>query len=448
MSLEAFHQLGQTVGARLRAARQAKKYTQSQLAHPEFSVSYISAIERGQIQPSLRALEILTKRLGISPTDVLPQQKQAVVELSSPPDKKSVQEGTRDLSILEARLAFCQGTPEQVIDLLRTLLVDEKRRNTLLYILLGQAYLQSGYIQESEQALSEATALLQETPDYLVARLLSLQSLVYMAAHNTNRALTLQHESLAMLERATHSDVFLLARLYNNLGQQYSHLEQWKQAEETFNQAQALLENHTTYKQVEQTYWDLLLTHKEREEWSEAAYNGYKCLLAEAQASWPLLKSEIQHALNRALLMSSPEEAYDYLLAETQKADQQHNALGQASAHVYLASWFAERKQLDKAEFHARAALKLADSSAPTTILADAYVLLGELAYQRQDYLEGDQAFEQGLNMLKRLGRDQDLIEHLTAYANLLEGRNQISRAIVYWKQAYEYRQRNREDPL
>lgn len=42
-------QLGKSVGAKIRAVRQSLKYTQSQLATPEFSVSYISAIERGQI---------------------------------------------------------------------------------------------------------------------------------------------------------------------------------------------------------------------------------------------------------------------------------------------------------------------------------------------------------------------------------------------------------------
>ncbi len=39
----------QTVGARIRAACQAKRYTQSKLAGDNFSVSYISAIERSQI---------------------------------------------------------------------------------------------------------------------------------------------------------------------------------------------------------------------------------------------------------------------------------------------------------------------------------------------------------------------------------------------------------------
>ncbi len=46
---QASSKIGKSVGEKLRAARLAQHYTQSQLAAPDFSVSYISAIERGQI---------------------------------------------------------------------------------------------------------------------------------------------------------------------------------------------------------------------------------------------------------------------------------------------------------------------------------------------------------------------------------------------------------------
>ena len=70
----AHQQMGKSVGARLKEARLAKKYTQSQLAAGDFSVSYISAIERGQIHPSLRALEIFALRLGLTSKDLLVPQ--------------------------------------------------------------------------------------------------------------------------------------------------------------------------------------------------------------------------------------------------------------------------------------------------------------------------------------------------------------------------------------
>src|SRR5205085_927813 len=63
--------IGKVVGARLREVRKARKLTQSQLAGDDFSVSYISAIERGQIHPSLRALEIFAHRLGLSSKELI-----------------------------------------------------------------------------------------------------------------------------------------------------------------------------------------------------------------------------------------------------------------------------------------------------------------------------------------------------------------------------------------
>src|SRR5260370_18832821 len=51
------------VGTNIREVRTKLGLTQAQLASPEFSISYISAIERGKIRPSLKALSILAKRL-------------------------------------------------------------------------------------------------------------------------------------------------------------------------------------------------------------------------------------------------------------------------------------------------------------------------------------------------------------------------------------------------
>src|ERR1700731_1951013 len=101
--------IGQSVGAKLRIARLAKKYTQGRLAQPDFSVSYISAIERGQIQPSIRALEILAKRLGVSTSELLPRPGQLAIELSQALGNTSLSSEERDLQLLEAQIALYQG---------------------------------------------------------------------------------------------------------------------------------------------------------------------------------------------------------------------------------------------------------------------------------------------------------------------------------------------------
>src|SRR5215472_8690431 len=96
--------IGKSVGEKLRAARIAQHYTQSQLAAPDFSVSYISAIERGQIHPSLRALEILAGRLGLTPTELLPNYPQQEEYLRFPANLTEQDEDEVEFALLEAHL--------------------------------------------------------------------------------------------------------------------------------------------------------------------------------------------------------------------------------------------------------------------------------------------------------------------------------------------------------
>src|SRR5579859_1879410 len=59
------------IGQRVRRARLSRNLTQSELAKGDFSVSYISAVERGQIRPSLGALERLATRLQVPLSELL-----------------------------------------------------------------------------------------------------------------------------------------------------------------------------------------------------------------------------------------------------------------------------------------------------------------------------------------------------------------------------------------
>src|SRR4249920_223553 len=101
--------IGQTVGAKLRAARLARKLTQSQLAQPDFSVSYVSAIERGKINPSLRALEIFAQRLGVSSSDLLSKQTGQALQGFSGKDAANANMQDAELQLLEAQLLILQG---------------------------------------------------------------------------------------------------------------------------------------------------------------------------------------------------------------------------------------------------------------------------------------------------------------------------------------------------
>src|SRR5215475_11402338 len=61
----------EALAGRLRAARLAAHLTQQELAGERFSKSYVSAIERGKMVPSLQALSYLAEKLEVSLSHIL-----------------------------------------------------------------------------------------------------------------------------------------------------------------------------------------------------------------------------------------------------------------------------------------------------------------------------------------------------------------------------------------
>jgi len=454
MPSDSLNQRGQTVGARLRAARQAKKYTQNQLARPDFSVSYISAIERSQIQPSLRALEILAQHLGLSARDLIPPPEQMARELSMTKGSDASSDMERELLLLEAQLHIHRGNPEQAIDLLRPLLKEAggKHRGVIVRYILGRAFLGKGLLQESEQQLMEAAQQAYETRDPFYPCILGLQIAVYTAMRNAEQAAQAERAGLHFLEQqAERSEAtnngFFLAQLYSSLGQYYLHQEQIEKAAGMFAQALTALRDRTFQQGLPVTYSRLMQVYKEKEEYLLAALNACKSLLADFQAGLTGVRSRIQHALGKTILENAPDEAYAYLSGLIQESEQ-HDPLSRASACVHLATWFLEHDRLDEAELYSCQAWKLAEPFGETIIGADALFLRGELAYRHQDSGTGEQCFESGLLLLEHLGEEESLVKYLTRYAQLLEENSSIHKAVIYWKRAYEKSQKSRAIPL
>jgi transcriptional regulator with XRE-family HTH domain len=102
-----------TLGDRLRMARYAANLTQEELASGNFSKSYISAVERGKMTPSIPALRFLAARLDVSLAYLLgedfPNQEQPPAEVASL-EPASSQEPS-----LEDQLAQCFEDTEHLL---------------------------------------------------------------------------------------------------------------------------------------------------------------------------------------------------------------------------------------------------------------------------------------------------------------------------------------------
>ncbi|MHB8599394.1 MAG: helix-turn-helix domain-containing protein [Ktedonobacteraceae bacterium] len=443
MSPDSSHsQMGQSVGAKLRAARLARRYTQSQLAAPDFSVSYISAIERGQIHPSLRALEILARRLDLNSSHLLPDRSQSDDGVPTPALSRDGDE--MDLALIESQIAILQGNAQQAIPRLSRLPHKGMKSAQQLRqcLLLGWAYLLTDQLPESEQSLLDVEKHAKEqhnTPTLLHA--LYLLGQVYTAMYNHEQAQQGYERCLAEMEQAVPLDPFLQSQVYNLLGQEYAAQEQIETAIEKFKRAIAIAEELTDVAYLQTVYQQICTHYANTQEYLLATIYAYKCLHLQRKNVLPL-KSEIYHNLGRAMMKKNQEEARSYLEQVLLQESILQDTLTQASLMERMGEWYLLHKQVDQAEEYVQKASELAVHAGDSLIAVEALLLLGRITYARSQYDLSDTHFVQGLDMLERLNISDELSEQSALYARMLEERGKEREALTWYRRAFESHRR------
>jgi len=436
-------QMGRSVGAKLKEARLAKKYTQSQLAGTDFSVSYISAIERGQIHPSLRALEIFAMRLGLTSKDLLTPQ--ASGGAGAMPARKGLSSAEEvDWRTLVAQVAIGQGNYQEAILQLQELLAHKltNSQEILVRYLLALAFSRSNRWQESENALSEALSLARDGHNHIRAQLLFLQGVAQSSLQDHSQGLALHQRSLELLESLKSPDAFYIGEVYSQLGLHYLRLDKADEAQAMLLKA---LEATDTLNQSEHLaiYWQSCRQFVESGDYTQASLNAYQCLHLLNELENQQRRSELFHALGRAMLASKQSDTRAYLEHALVQPEVLQDQQALASAHVHLATWLLEHDEVAEAKKHAQKALALLSSSATDSIIAaDAHIVAGKIEYAQKRYKAGDTHFEAGLEMLERLNCREDLADNAAHYAQLLESHGDVHRAVSYWKKAFDSRQR------
>jgi tetratricopeptide (TPR) repeat protein len=435
-------QMGRSVGAKLKEARLAKKYTQSQLAGNDFSVSYISAIERGQIHPSLRALEIFAIRLGLSSKDLLvPQAPGGSAATFTPRGMSSADE--IDWRVLTARVMIEQHNYQKAILQLQELLALKLTREQEIPVryLLALAVSMGGMWQESENALSEALRLARDGHSHLYARLLLLQGVAHSSLQDHNLGLALHQQSRELLESSPDQDVFYKSDVYSQLGLHYLRLDRPAEAQEMLSKAVDATDNLSTPERIE-SYRQSSRQFSESGDYMQATLCLYKCLLLLGRQEAEQRRSELFHALGKAMLASNRSDTRPYLEHALEQPEALQDAQSRASAHIHLAAWLLEHDEPSAARKHAQEARALLSPATDSIIAADAQVISGKIDYAQKRYKAGDAYFEAGLAMFERLNNREDLADNAALYAQLLEQHGDVHRAVAYWKKAFDSRKR------
>lgn len=440
--------IGKSVGEKLRTARIAQHLTQSQLAAPDFSVSYISAIERGQIHPSLRALEILATRLGLSSTQLLPNRSQAEDRANSLFPLPEREEEEIDLAFIEINVSLHEGqTAHALAQLNRIPLKRLKRPQFLRHrFLTGWSHFKNAQYQQAEYVFNEALQIAKELNDhYLTLRILYLLALAYNAMRNYSQALLSFQRCLNALETSPIPvDPFFTTQLHMQIGQYYAQQENLDLAIEAFRKALDAIGPEINSSQNHAAYLDTIRHHSISKEYDLATLYAFKSLYLTNQAQLTQLRSEVYYYLGQAILKNDSEQARSFLDTALQQEERLRalDPLSLASLYITNASWYFAQQDYEQAHAFAQKSKELADEFEDNIIGAETYTVLGRIAYAQEKQAQGDKDFIKGLHILEHLERHEELANESVHYAQLLEENGKEREAFAYFRRAFQSRQK------
>ena len=446
------------LGPRLREARRAHQMSQEALAAPEFSKSYISAIERGRARPSLRALEVLARRLGLSVSDLLAP--------GDPDAGAGRHDATSALADLldEAEHALNDRRPTAALLHLQaaasgiTALPSPAGHPVRFrwHFLRGLACRRLGRAAEARAALTDALGVAEQMDDPEAAARAHLWLGALDAAEGrADRALEHHELGRQQLESGAVPEMLLRLQIVEHLAQDLAALNVPARAQAVYQETIELLERVENPARYAAHYWE----RRQALQAAGLADEARRCaaLALSAQEVAAGLSLAARTCLRLARLRIAHQELADaeHLLA---RADILLGRVDEPLSHSALLSLYAElavqRGQVDQAAVAVEQALKLsgaaygaageaADALAraqAAEAYAEALGCSGAVAEQQGHREAADAAFHQALALAQGAGLADLRAALALRYADLLMARGALAQAAQYYQAAVSRR--------
>jgi len=280
-----------TVGERLRKARRERGLTQDKLAEPRFTKGYVSAVERGTVHPSLKALEFFAQRLGMPISHFLVSTRNVDVE----PEMEALEEDL-NYQFDYARMLIRDGQTDQAFQLLSNAERNaEPFRSTIsaniMYrapYLRGLAYMHMLDAELAKPEFERALTVLKqgkggaEVGDAEV----TVNNMLGVAFHQTEQPhMALEHHLAC--RRAVDSgevkDLTLRISIYSNLASDYLALNDVPEAAATYRKALAFVDDIDSLEKQSGIFWQLATSYNSSGNWADAKLYATQALhIAEA----------------------------------------------------------------------------------------------------------------------------------------------------------------------
>ncbi|HZR39582.1 MAG TPA: tetratricopeptide repeat protein [Ktedonobacteraceae bacterium] len=443
------------VGTNIREVRTNLKMTQAQLAAPEFSISYISAIERGKIRPSLKALSILARRLDVPLTFLLEGSPAGATEARavgySPADSGPDQR--IDVDLLLADVLIQQGDYTQAEVLLDPIQPERVTTDQVyrLYLLRGQVHLGAGEYQEAvvdlRAAVSQAEAL---NDSEFIERARNLLGKAYFLLYNYTLAMENHLRCNTAIENGQITDPVFSLDVFSNLANDYFRLGDLEKAISFYHKALETLETmNRDSKTFAQKYAEIGLRYKSVGKLAMAREYAMRSLavyeMRDEQRLVGMTHLRLGKALEKQSDLESAESEYKQAISIERELNDEVSA---SVCHTALAELLLKRGQVQEAEHEAQEALNYARSSGDAQTQGQALIALAQIRHQTGDFTSADQYFTQALELLDASNAHEIAASAYFRFANLLEERGEVQRSLTAIKKAYEHQRLGKRGDL
>jgi tetratricopeptide (TPR) repeat protein len=475
------------IGRYIRKMRQARGLTQEALASPEFTKGYVSALERGAVRPSLKALEVFARRLEVPITDLLGAKH----EIENEPELRALKEDL-NYQFNYAKMLIRTDRVIEAFDLINNIEDNmqphnEKLPESLRYMpsfLRGRAYVQQSRPELARPELERALDLAR-TDEEARARTHNLLGVVLQ--HQEQPQLALQ-QHLLCLQAITNSvikDPNFRVSVYHNLANSYWASGDPDQAIGVYKEALVVLRDLNDYNAQAEVYWGLANAYKATDDWPQAKLYATRALhIYEAEdnkvaaATMSINLAELlmgdsqyeaaQDALKHAeeFLAGTSEQVllgnlyYDYAdlarrLGQLDQASEliaksmmllEHGINGEIRAGEGAEEDEAAEKADQLGEFDHPAQVQMQTSTASRAWAARmrTYVEALHIAAVIEDEMANmdaaDNLFQRALDYARRIGYEEIIYSISLSYGTVLKKRGDFERAVEYLESAAQGR--------
>jgi len=419
---------GESIGQRLKRLRLEQGLSQRELASPGVSYAYISRIEAGTRQPSVKALRRLAAKLGVSAE---------YLETGSQLDPAE----QRELRLADLELAVRLGDSDGVEEQLRAVVDDAILAGDGPCALRGRVALaalahESGRYAEAVQLLEAAI----EGDAFLPVERLDIYSALgraYASSGRADRAVDLFERCLAQV-RDQGGDAAIDARYSTLLSYALSDLGDLGRAEEVVREAlDRVQDSDDPYMRV-RLYWSMArLAHAEGEA-TFALTNARKAiaLLQATDDSFHLARAHIL-AASISLSRGEPDAAERHVQHAEQLLGPHPSTEDAVNLKIHRSRIAALRDDSKSAVALAREALDLVGDSNPLDE-GLAFKALGDGLALGAEYPAADEAYRRAADLIESQGQWREATEACRAWARMLRANGHEEQALDVLDRATE----------